>query len=354
VLLHLRLIDWGLRSYKTKPLVWHAKEGCKHEWVLQKSALMHKNRNNLRGSQENCRDKTKTVWIKKFDAKLDSGFCSKCGAWKGSLGLEPTFNLYIQHLVQLFDEAKRILAADGTLWVNLGDTYVSKGATRHLGYADPKNPKAGKRDYIEPSALPQNLPEKCLAGIPFRFAIEMMKHGWILRNTIIWQKPNCTVSSVKDRFTVDFEYVFFFVKQRKYSFEQQFEERSDKRPHDIQRALHGHKKYAGKMNLPKEGSFAFQESKVAGNPLKGRNRRCVWKIVTKPFKGAHTAVFPSALVEPMIKAGCPKGGIVYDTFSGAGTTALVAKKLGRHYLGSELNPEYVKMAEERIRKETNK
>ena len=143
----------------------------------------------------------------------------------GQLGLEPTFQEYITKLCDIFDEVKRVLKREGTCWVNIGDTYASGGgASRHKGYNDPKYPNGRTGEFEEPNTNPQNgATEKSLCQIPSRFAIEMTNRGWILRNTIIWHKPNCMPSSIKDRFTVDFEYVFFFVKNKKYWFETQYE-----------------------------------------------------------------------------------------------------------------------------------
>ncbi len=143
---------------------------------------------------------------------------------KGQLGLEATFQEYIIKLCDTFDEVKKVLKKTGTCWVVIGDTYIGSGISRHKGYSDPKNPKKGKIDYDEPSAMKQTIPSKCLAQIPSRFAIEMCNRGWILRSEIIWRKPNAMPQSCKNRFTIDFEKVFMFSKNKKYYFEQQFEE----------------------------------------------------------------------------------------------------------------------------------
>jgi len=263
----------------------------------------------------------------------------------GQLGLEPTFQGYINKLCDIFDEVKRVLKKEGTCWVNMGDTYISKGEGRHDGYTDPKykNGRVGRK--IEANALPQIIPEKCLAQIPSRFAIEMTNRGWILRNEIIWHKPNCMPSSVKDRFTVDFEKLFFFVKSKKYWFETQYEELAYQDRRGNQRIA-----YKGKLEKNRD-KFNIQPVDYFGQPPQGRNKRTVWTITTKPYKEAHFATYPEQLCETPIKAGCPKGGIVLDPFFGAGTTGLVAQKLKRNYIGIELNPEYIKIAEQRLRQE---
>jgi len=250
---------------------------------------------------------------------------------------------------------KRVLRKDGTCWVNLGDTYNNsanggKLASDKSGLCSGKgrNPKLDNSNFVYRNL--QDLPNKSLCNIPSRFSIEMQNRGWILRNKIIWHKPNCMPSSVTDRFTVDFEEIFFFVKNKKYWFEQQLEPWQDNNQNDINRAINGHKKYNGKFkDEDKKGSFAFSESKVAGDPRKGRNKRTVWKIPTQPFPGAHFAVFPEKLVETPIKAGCPKDGVVLDPFMGSGTVALKSLKENRNFIGIEINPDYIDMAYNRIR-----
>ncbi len=339
---------------------------------------------------------------------------------KGQLGLEKTFEEYISKLCNIFDEVRRVLKQTGTCWVNLGDTYSGGGNTNDRFQKQNISKSVGEYKF---NFKLNQIQEKCLCQIPFRFAIEMTIRGWILRNTIIWWKPNCIPSSVKDRFTVDFEYVFFFVKNKKYWFETQYEPLQES---SLSRARYGSyslktdKGIHGGMNL-KNQLKVFE--KINKGELRGRNKRCVWRIPTRPFKGSHFAVFPETLVETPIKAGCPefvcnkcgkarekiiengklvleshkrkaigkftdiktneggkmfyrdknplvpnahykkidkgytdcgcnagfKGGIVLDPFMGSGTTAVVAKKLGRSYMGIELNPKYIEMAEKRIK-----
>lgn len=271
----------------------------------------------------------------------------------GQLGLEKTYEEYITKLCDIFDEIKRVLKKDGTCWVNIGDTYAGNNVGSY------------------------NIPTKSLCLIPQRFAIEMVNRGWILRNVIIWHKPNCMPSSAKDRFTVDFEYVYFFVKNKKYWFEQQFEKHKSS-PHG---GKFGH-------NGNKDNNFGNSD-KERFYKEQGRNKRSVWAISTQPFSGAHFATYPEKLITPMIEAGCPKyvcnkcgkpiekiidndkmentkqvgncvgyckcdrstdfdGGVVLDPFIGSGTTALVAKKLGRNYIGIELNPKYIEIANNRL------
>jgi site-specific DNA-methyltransferase (adenine-specific) len=196
----------------------------------------------------------------------------------------------------------------------------------------------------------KELPSKSLCQIPSRFAIEMLNRSWILRNMIIWHKPNCMPQSVKDRFTVDFEYLFFFVKSKRYWFAQQHEtlrneERLRRRffdPNNVWRKRVYGDDYIAAINPKTAEQSRARTLKV------GRNKRCVWTIGTKAFSGAHFAVYPEELCVTPILASCPKGGIVLDPFMGSGTTAVVARKLGRNYVGIELNPKYIALAEKRL------
>jgi DNA modification methylase len=260
----------------------------------------------------------------------------------GQLGLESTFQEYITKLCDIFDEVKRVLKKEGTCWVNLGDTYGGSGAGTTRNADISKYVENSKQVYVLPNGMARasKMPSKSLLQIPSRFAIEMSNRGWILRNEIIWHKPNCMPSSVKDRFTVDFEKVFFFVKNKKYWFETQYEPIKSV---DDKRVDMGREEHKGKSATKQYGSSATVIHSY------GRNKRAVWTITTKPFKEAHFATYPEQLIEPMIKAGCPIGGIVLDPFFGAGTTGVVAKKLNRDYLGIELNPDYIDIATRRIR-----
>ena len=261
---------------------------------------------------------------------------------KKQIGLESDFKDYVNKLCDIFDEAKRVLKDQGTCWINLGDTYYTKSGCAFLNdnlvpIERIKKLGINKANSARGRGL---LESKNLTLTPFRFAIEMQKRGWILRNVIIWHKPNCMPSSVKDRFTVDFEYLFFFVKSRKYYFNQQREPHKDASLKRTEYNWDGHRE--------KGSSFSGMNIKKMCHP-KGRNKRCVWNIPTKSFRGAHFAVYPTRLIEIPIKAGCPKGGVVLDPFMGSGTTGLVAKSFGRNYLGFDLNKEYCKIAEKRIK-----
>ena len=312
---------------------------------------------------------------------------------ENQLGLEPTFNEYIKKLCDIFDEVKRVLKKTGTCWINLGDSYSGSCGGRNgdvtPGHSESlnKNNRGTMTEIIKKTkndskqlnisfstrkryccecgkrydALPYQyfcgascsgkdntprinkgiLENKSLCNIPARFSIEMQNRGWILRNVIIWHKPSCMPSSVKDRFTVDFEYVFFFVKNRKYWFETQRE------PHKSIVEFHNRDILKRAMNDSNKQYSKHNHGPQDYHP-DGRNKRTVWSINPQPFSESHFACYPEELCKTPIKAGCPKGGIVLDPFCGSGTTCLVAKKLGRNYIGIELNPEYVKLANERI------
>lgn len=315
----------------------------------------------------------------------------------GQLGMEKTVGEYVDNLVAIFTEVGRVLKDTGSLWVNLGDSYMAHNGTRGnktkagsdtLRGNDDLEAVAPKRKCID------NIPAKSLMLVPERFAVAMVDRGWICRNVIVWFKPSCLPESVKDRFTRDFEYLYFFVKKQKYYFERQFE---PIKAHSLKRAKgkwnsnhpsivktnpdgvhvaemgsrfvnpNGRNKRSvwevkdvklkpddpfcpgGRGRLAGHSGYYDKDGNCLVDP-RGRNKRAVWRINTKPFKGAHFATFPPRLIETPLKATCPKGGIVLDPFMGSGTTALVALEQGKNYVGIELNPEYIKMAEERIAK----
>lgn len=270
--------------------------------------------------------------------------------WSGELGAESDFNQYINHLCDVFDEVKRVLKDDGTCWVNIGDTYG--GSSLNCSYGVKTKGQTSflnSVNHLQKVAHTRGKYSKSLLLIPFRFAIEMQNRGWTVRNVIIWQKPNATPSSAKDRFTVDFEYLFFFSKNKKYYFEQQLEPIKQS-TYDRCKTGCGINKGANYQGLNKK-NFERLQQRILDGTIAGRNKRTVWQIATHACHEAHFAVFPPALIETPIKAGCPEGGVVLDPFIGSGTTAIVAQKLNRNWLGIELNPEYTKLANERINKE---
>ena len=269
------------------------------------------------------------------------------------LGSEKHFKDFVINLSNVFDEVQRVLKPTGTCFINLGDTYAGSGSGTTKNADTSKYVENSKQVYVLPNGTSKasqfrgTAMNKSLCMIPERFAIEMIDRGWCLRNQIIWHKPNQMPSSAKDRFTVDFEKVFFFVKQpTDYYFEQQLEPYTE--PLD---------RWAGQMvrgdYKTKTEQFAVQERNgrdMRPNP-EGKNMRTDWSINTEPSTEAHFATYPQRLVERMLKAGCPENGIVLDPFFGSGTTGVYARKVNRNFVGIELNPEYVKIAENRLLKE---
>jgi len=334
----------GLRDYGLEPIIWDGDNpDCEHEWgdklITASSAKS--------GGGGHKQDRNKGLWFKNY-----SFFCLKCSAWKGSFGHEPTPELYIKHLLEIFDEVKRVLKKNGSCWVNLADTYSGSGCGRWNAPIEIRGKQFRKclnidQEYLAPPRKCRHIPTKSLVGIPEMFVLGMRDRGWIRRNTIIWHKSNCMPSSVKDRFTVDFEYVYFFTKSQKYYFEQQFEEYAESFIATLNYRRHSKKADTGIMaGLTTENQWrAFQRAKEK----QGRNKRCVWDIPTHPFPESHFAVFPKALVEPMIRAGCPPSGIVLDPFAGSGTTLVVTESLNRRWIGIELNKSYIDMAYKRLK-----
>jgi site-specific DNA-methyltransferase (cytosine-N4-specific) len=226
---------------------------------------------------------------------------------ENQIGAEEKLDDYIDNLVRIFREVRRVLADDGTLWLNIGDSYTSGNRTwRDL---DKKNPARGM-SYRPPT--PEGLKPKDLIGVPWRLAFALQADGWYLRSDIIWYKQNCQPESVKDRPTRCHEYVFLFSKSEKYYYDYE----------------------------------AIMEPANGSDKLK--NRRSVWCINTEPFKEAHFAKFATKLVEPCIMAGSRKSGFVLDPFFGSGTVGEVCMNLGRKFTGIEIKPEYVDIATKRI------
>ncbi len=265
----------------------------------------------------------------------------------GQIGLEPTPDEFVAALVEVFREVRRVLRDDGTVWLNLGDSYVGGG-----GFAPnaPSNQNGSKQTTHKGSIggrVPSGtggLLSKQLIGIPWRVAFALQADGWYLRQDIIWHKPNPMPESVRDRCTKAHEYIFMLSKSPKYYFDAD----AIKEPvaaASVSRLAQNVADQAGSNRVP--GKTNGNMKAVGGTDGK-RNKRSVWTVTTKPFKGAHFATFPPDLIEPCVLAGCPEGGTVLDPFGGAGTTGLVAKRTGRNSILCELNVEYAQMARARI------
>jgi site-specific DNA-methyltransferase (adenine-specific) len=242
------------------------------------------------------------------------------GGGESEIGREETVDSYVQAMVSVFREVRRVLRDDGTLWLNLGDSYARQAGDDSK--RDFKSVHTGQRSAYEANAMqggnnrpPNGFKPKDLIGIPWRIAFALQADGWYLRQDIIWNKPNPMPESVKDRCTKAHEYIFLLSKNPKYYFDN--------------------------VAIKEDAKYSDHHSKY-------RTKRSVWTVALKPFRGAHFATFPTSLIEPCVLAGCPVGGVVLDPFNGAGTTGLVAMKHARRYIGIELNEKYADITMTRL------
>ena len=330
---------WGLRDYSTG--TWEGgTPGCDHvSHEIRTGKGMAKLGAQYHGGGHKATSDEKVI--------LYRAFCGKCGAVRKDyqIGLEGTPEEYVNRLVEVFREVWRVLRDDGVLWLNLGDCY-SHGKPRDNETC--KN--GGMRWQNEQSQLrAPGLKHKDLVGIPWRVAFALQADGWYLRSDIIWSKPNPMPESVTDRPTKAHEYIFLLTKSERYFYNHE----AIKEPG----VTHLRDKRYGpdapgrdRRDEPwnQQGPHKPHKGFKSLDTTKGRNKRTVWTVATKPFPGAHFAVFPPALIEPCILAGSKPGDAVLDPFSGAGTTGLVALRHGRQYIGLELSPEYVEMSKARI------
>lgn len=259
----------------------------------------------------------------------------------GQIGNEDSPSDYVDKLVNIFSEVRRVLKDDGTLWLNLGDSWAgsNQGAgTKHLTPKQASNHGTNymtTENHISKLKHIEGCKPKDLIGIPWMVAFALRESGWYLRQDIIWAKGNPMPESVKDRCTKSHEYIFLLSKNRKYYYDCQAIKEPAKYPNDNRGAR-------------KDSRRGTSMNSMSGQTGDFRNKRDVWNVNTKPCKEAHFATYPDALIVPCILAGCPKGGIVLDPFMGAGTTGMVARKHGRDYIGIELNAEYIDIANKRI------
>jgi len=302
----------------------------------------------------------------------------------GQLGLEETPEEYVAHMVEVFCEVRRVLRSDGTLWLNLGDSYAANGARRNnngegastMGWPGQRKETLNKAAKMVLPAVHSGLKPKDLVGIPWRVAFALQSDGWWLRQDIIWAKPNPMPESVRDRCTKAHEYIFMLTKSAKYWYDAEaiWEPAIYGEEHANKATSWGtNRKHPNKANV---AQYAFvgenhtchiKADKQRGHSRRHagfndrwdamskeeqcsymRNKRSVWTIATRPYAEAHFATFPPEIPELCIKAGCPKGGKVLDPFFGAGTTGLVAMRLGREFIGVDLSPAYCEMARKRI------
>lgn len=380
---------WGLRQYGADPLVWGGRMGCDHRWgdPIEES----------RGAKGHPGDKstlsgTQTANLSKVAAE-HGAFCEECGAWCGDLGLEPTPDLYVEHMVEVFREVRRVLRDDGTLWLNLGDTFNAGRSGGHPGGKaqwDPSQQKYPGRSGVNAPGLKP----KDLVGVPWRVALALQEDGWWLRNAIIWHKANHLPHPVRDRMVCAYEFIFLLSKSKRYFFDLdairvphtygEYEDDGTFTPaqqwlsEDPSRTDRKLDRTRGEL-----GTFAGPPRRLGRglyNP-RGKNPGDVWMFPTCPFPGAHFAVFPPVLPERCILAGtsakgcCPTCGApwrrvrgevleweptcecgheevvrprVIDPFSGSGTTGMVALETGRDYIGIDPQGDYLDMAAARV------
>ena len=264
------------------------------------------------------------------------------GGEDNQIGQEQSPEEYVNEMVKVFREVKNVLTDDGTCWVNLGDSYYNYRPGRGQGLAK-QTVSNTKQDL--PDVCPrrgnriEGLKEKDLIGIPWMFAFAMRADGWYLRQDIIWHKPNPMPESVRDRCTKSHEYIFLFSKDRKYYYDNE----AIKEP--VKQDWGTRDRTNGKYHNPGTG---LQPHSGLTKSYTKKNKRSVWSVNKKPYKGAHFATYPPELIEPCIKAGSEEGDIILDPFMGSGTTAMVAKQLGRYYMGCELHEDYGDLIKKRV------
>ena len=340
------LEDQSINTYITSPPYWGLRDYGTAEWEGGDSECDHLGPplTVRHGFNERYFDK-KSKTGNKQDAlrEIFKNQCGKCGAVRkdSQLGLEETPEAFVENLVEVFREVKRVLRDDGTVWLNLGDTY---SATRWSNTPSTTGVSQSHSDIVLQKKT--KLPDKNLVGIPWRVAFALQADGWYLRQDIIWHKPNPMPESVTDRCTKSHEYIFLLSKNKKYYYdheaikedcigkdERQWADTYDKVGSAVQGDTNAGIKRTKRYS--KDGTFK-------------RNKRSVWTVTTKPFKGAHFATFPMDLIEPCVLAGCPVGGAVLDPFGGSGTTDQVANAHNRDAVLIELNEEYIEIAKKRL------
>ena len=315
---------WGLRDYGTGK--WEGGDStCSHKRDSKQSELTQTGHRNLEGA---------------VGDGIYKDICKRCGAVRkdSQIGLELTPQEYVEKMVAVFAEVKRVLRKDGTLWLNLGDTYSAQRWTKKGETKTPAQPLNGMSDTWRAIAPTKEsgLPDKNLVGIPWRVAFALQADGWYLRQDIIWHKPNPMPESVKDRCTKAHEYIFLMSKSANYHFDS--------------KAISEKANYAGKSRGISKNISPEKITDFGGKTIyEKRNKISVWTVNTRSYPEAHFATFPKELIEPCVLAGCPKDGIILDPFGGSGTTGQVALENGRNAILFELNPKYIEIAKQRIR-----
>lgn len=362
---------YGLRDYGTA--FWDGGDpGCNHSPARRNGA----NSSTLGGGRVTSEHK----------AEGYKSTCGKCGAIRmdSQIGLEETPEAYIEKLVQVFREAWRVLKDNGTLWLNLGDSYAGSSMsggdqTKRVGGGTAKLLQQHEDNKEVKVKLPDGLKPKDMIGIPWMVAFALRADGWYLRQDIIWNKPNPMPESVRDRCTKSHEYIFLLTKSAKYYYDmeaikepaadasygrwnQDIENQEGSARANGGAKTNGKMKAVGKPNLAYSFKRTVSEEPPPGQPNQHRadredieysgvrNKRSVWTVTTKPYKDAHFAVYPPELIEPCILAGSRVGDVILDPFNGSGTTGEVALRYRRSYIGIELNPAYIKLTERRFAK----
>lgn len=320
---------YGLRSYETTPQVWDADPSCQHVWGTairtpwaNEAPEPHGRKKNSKASHERTKE--------------TCPFCQTCGAWRGELGQEPTVALYIQHLVSVFREVWRVLCPNGTLWLNIADSYAAGGHEWGGGSLSEQRNHMVICGGSKPRTPPPGLKKKDLCLIPQRLAIALQEFGWYVRSDIIWVKESTMPESVEDRPTHAHEYVWLLTKSERYVYDAA--------------AIAEPTKTGARGSLFTIGKTATAHPGASAKPrqeAETRNARDWWLINPEPFPGAHFATMPTKLVSRCILAGSHPGDIVLDPFLGSGTVAMVAQRYERRSIGIELNPQYIEIAQRR-------
>jgi DNA modification methylase len=356
---------WGLRDYGLWPSTWGAAPGCQHAW----GEIQRGRRADLLPADQTRSTGRLGLDARQKQAGLQGGrFCERCDAWQGCLGLEPTPELYVEHLVTVLDEVRRVLRPDGTLWLNLGDSYTSGGRTYRAA-----DRRSAHRAMSERPGTPPGLKPKDLIGIPWLVALALRAQGWWLRSDIVWCKPNPMPENVRDRPTRAHEYLFLLAKQPRYF----YDAHAIREPDTGRRPGNGYARPGQLTYRDRRGERGQHAERKGG---RARQRRSWWTVTARGYPGAQ-AVFPEALIEPCVLAGsapaaCGVCGapfhrevrtstqdkwrsscahndaagrcLVLDPFCGSGTTGAVAHRLGRDFLGIELGAATARLARRRL------
>ncbi len=331
--LNIPLVNQSVNCCVTSPPYYGLRDYGTAKWEGGSPDCNHKN-GTLQSDKTTLHPGTSDNDKRNFDGMPYKDACAKCGAIRidSQIGLEQTPNEYVQKLVNVFREVKRVLRDDGTLWLNLGDSYAGSGNGSSDYREDGASISKNDNKYGNHKPL-SNVPAKNLLGIPWRVAFALQADGWYLRSDIIWAKPNPMPESVKDRCTKSHEYIFLLSKNARYYYDSESIKENGVYP----KGTKGAKGSAERSSTDKVNSRPPEYKIYDGK----RNKRDVWTVTTKPYKGAHYATFPPDLIEPCILAGCPEGGIVLDPFAGSGTTVMVANRNNRKGIGLDLSWKYL-------------